>query len=96
MLQLLRLRQIHNAVFVKINKATVNMLRLVEPYVAWGYVLISSSSSFFFVLSSSLSFSFLSLILSYREEKLGMETEERQEEQDEPPFVRCFGAREGN
>ena len=37
MLQLLRLRQIHNAVFVKINKATVNMLRLVEPYVAWGY-----------------------------------------------------------
>ena len=36
-LQLLRLRQIHNAVFVKINKATVNMLRLVEPYVAWGY-----------------------------------------------------------
>lgn len=73
-LQLLRLRQIHNAVFVKINKvregrrggeaegggrgwrlrdrradappspvpplfpqATVNMLRLVEPYIAWGY-----------------------------------------------------------
>jgi len=36
-LQLLRLRQIHNAVFVKLNKATINMLRLVEPYVAYGY-----------------------------------------------------------
>merc|ERR1719218_148635 len=36
-LQLLRLRQIHNGVFVKLNKATINMLRLVEPYVAYGY-----------------------------------------------------------
>merc|ERR1719470_492476 len=36
-LQLLRLRQINNGVFVKLNKATLNMLRLVEPYVAWGY-----------------------------------------------------------
>merc|ERR1712048_1260430 len=36
-LQLLRLRQIHNGVFVRLNKATVNMLRLVEPYIAWGY-----------------------------------------------------------
>jgi len=36
-LQLLRLRQINNAVFVKINGATVPMLRLVEPYVTWGY-----------------------------------------------------------
>mmetsp|Transcript_56294 Transcript_56294/g.115129 ORF Transcript_56294/g.115129 Transcript_56294/m.115129 type:complete len:239 (-) Transcript_56294:16-732(-) len=36
-LQLLRLRQINNAVFVKLNKATVNMLRLVEPYIAYGY-----------------------------------------------------------
>jgi len=36
-LQLLRLRQINNGVFVKINKATINMLRIVEPYVAWGY-----------------------------------------------------------
>jgi len=36
-LQLLRLRQIHNAVFVKLNKATINMLRLVEPYVTYGY-----------------------------------------------------------
>ncbi|CAK9103514.1 60S ribosomal protein L7 [Durusdinium trenchii] len=35
-LQLLRLRQIHNAVFVRLNKATINMLRLVEPYVAYG------------------------------------------------------------
>eukprot|EP01091_Cochliopodium_minus_P011500 TRINITY_DN3270_c0_g1_i1.p1 TRINITY_DN3270_c0_g1~~TRINITY_DN3270_c0_g1_i1.p1 ORF type:complete len:248 (-),score=64.25 TRINITY_DN3270_c0_g1_i1:297-1040(-) len=36
-LQLLRLRQIHNGVFIKINKATLNMLRLVEPYIAYGY-----------------------------------------------------------
>ena len=36
-LQLLRLRQIHNAVFVRLNKATMEMLRLVEPYIAYGY-----------------------------------------------------------
>ncbi|KAJ1522172.1 hypothetical protein ONE63_002482 [Megalurothrips usitatus] len=36
-LQLFRLRQINNGVFVKLNKATVNMLRICEPYVAWGY-----------------------------------------------------------
>jgi len=36
-LQLFRLRQINNAVFVKINKATLNMIRLIEPYIAWGY-----------------------------------------------------------
>jgi len=35
-LQLLRLRQIHNGVFVKVNKATANMLKLVEPYVTYG------------------------------------------------------------
>ncbi|KAM3397786.1 hypothetical protein P3S68_001299 [Capsicum galapagoense] len=32
-LQLLRLRQIINGVFLKVNKATVNMLHRVEPYV---------------------------------------------------------------
>ena len=36
-LQLLRLRQINNGVFVKVNKATMNMLRRVEPYIAFGY-----------------------------------------------------------
>ncbi|XP_071854592.1 large ribosomal subunit protein uL30-like [Apostichopus japonicus] len=36
-LQLFRLRQIQNGVFIRLNKATLNMLRLVEPYVAWGY-----------------------------------------------------------
>ena len=36
-LRLLRLRQIHNAVFVRLNKATMEMLRLVEPYIAYGY-----------------------------------------------------------
>mmetsp|Transcript_41587 Transcript_41587/g.30574 ORF Transcript_41587/g.30574 Transcript_41587/m.30574 type:complete len:141 (+) Transcript_41587:310-732(+) len=36
-MQLLRLRQLHNAVFVKLNKATINMIRLVEPYITFGY-----------------------------------------------------------
>lgn len=36
-LQLLRLRQINNAVFLKINKATLGLLKRVEPYIAWGY-----------------------------------------------------------
>jgi large subunit ribosomal protein L7e len=36
-LQLLRLRQINNGVFVKLSKATWNMLRLVEPYITYGF-----------------------------------------------------------
>ncbi|KAL2493061.1 60S ribosomal protein L7-4 [Abeliophyllum distichum] len=36
-LQLLRLRQIFNGVFLKVNKATLNMLHRVEPYVTFGY-----------------------------------------------------------
>lgn len=36
-LQLLRLRQINNGVFVKLNKASMNMLRAVEPYITYGY-----------------------------------------------------------
>ena len=36
-LQLLRLRQIHNGVFVKLNAATTTMLKLVEPYITYGY-----------------------------------------------------------
>jgi len=36
-LQLLRLRQVFNGVFLKVNKATVNMLHRVEPYVTYGY-----------------------------------------------------------
>ena len=35
-LQLLRLRQIHNAVFLKVNHATMTMLKYVEPYVTYG------------------------------------------------------------
>jgi len=35
-LQLLRLRQLHNGVFVRMNKAALVMLRLVEPYVTYG------------------------------------------------------------
>ena len=36
-MQLLRLRQLHNGVFIKLNRATVNMIRMVEPYVTYGY-----------------------------------------------------------
>ncbi|KAL8637460.1 MAG: hypothetical protein Q9228_005266 [Teloschistes exilis] len=36
-LQLLRLLQINNGVFVRITKATTEMLKIVEPYIAYGY-----------------------------------------------------------
>eukprot|EP01017_Pseudomicrothorax_dubius_P030739 TRINITY_DN3859_c0_g1_i1.p1 TRINITY_DN3859_c0_g1~~TRINITY_DN3859_c0_g1_i1.p1 ORF type:complete len:269 (-),score=99.27 TRINITY_DN3859_c0_g1_i1:124-930(-) len=36
-LQLLRLRQLHNATLIRVNKATINMLRRVEPFVAYGF-----------------------------------------------------------
>jgi len=36
-MQLLRLRQLHNGVFVRLNKATINMIRAVEPYITYGY-----------------------------------------------------------
>jgi large subunit ribosomal protein L7e len=36
-LQLLRLHQINNGVFVRLTKATAELLRIVEPYVAYGY-----------------------------------------------------------
>uniref|UniRef100_A0A2K5KD75 Ribosomal protein L30 ferredoxin-like fold domain-containing protein n=1 Tax=Colobus angolensis palliatus TaxID=336983 RepID=A0A2K5KD75_COLAP len=36
-LQLLRLRQIFKGIFVKLNKASINVLRIVEPYIGWGY-----------------------------------------------------------
>jgi len=36
-LKLLRLRQINNAVFVRANASSLKMLRLVEPYITYGY-----------------------------------------------------------
>jgi len=36
-LQLLRLRQIHNGVFMRLSSASWKMLRLVEPYITYGY-----------------------------------------------------------
>ena len=36
-MQLFRLRQINNATLVKLNQATIKMLRLAEPYLAFGY-----------------------------------------------------------
>jgi len=36
-LQLLRLRQINNGIFLRVNKATLGLLKRVEPYIACGY-----------------------------------------------------------
>ena len=36
-LKLLRLRQINNGCFVKLNKASKEMLRIVEPFITYGY-----------------------------------------------------------
>lgn len=41
-LQLLRLHQINSGVFVRLNKATSELLRIVEPWVAYGYPSLSS------------------------------------------------------
>ncbi|KAM6965227.1 60S ribosomal protein L7-like 1 [Aplochiton taeniatus] len=35
--QLLRLRKIFSGAFVKVNKTSLAMLKVVEPYVAWGF-----------------------------------------------------------
>eukprot|EP00759_Apiculatamorpha_spiralis_P045176 PhF_6_TR4206/c1_g1_i1/m.5659/K02937/RP-L7e, RPL7; large subunit ribosomal protein L7e len=37
-LTLFRLRQINNGVFVKLNKATIPMLRMIEPWITYGQV----------------------------------------------------------
>lgn len=39
--QLFRLLQIHNGVFIKVNKATQQMLKHIEPFVAYGYPSLS-------------------------------------------------------
>lgn len=35
-LKILRLQQINNGVFIKLNKATLNMMQIINPYVTWG------------------------------------------------------------
>jgi len=40
--RLLRMRQIHNTVFVRVNKATSNMLRRIEPYITYGFPTIAT------------------------------------------------------
>uniref|UniRef100_A0A7S1PDR8 60S ribosomal protein L7 n=1 Tax=Percolomonas cosmopolitus TaxID=63605 RepID=A0A7S1PDR8_9EUKA len=42
-LRLLRLRQINNGVFVKLNKSTLEMLKIAEAFIAWGYVNVDTS-----------------------------------------------------
>merc|ERR1711870_40518 len=41
-MQLLRLKQIHNGVFLKVNKPILNMLKLIDPYVTYGYPSLKS------------------------------------------------------
>jgi large subunit ribosomal protein L7e len=41
-LALLRLRQIHNGVFLRVNKPIMHMLRMVEPFIAYGYPSLKS------------------------------------------------------
>lgn len=41
-MQLFRLRQINNATLVKLNQATIKMLRIAEPYIAYGYPNLST------------------------------------------------------
>lgn len=36
-MRLFRLRQLHNATFLRVNKATLNMLKHIDPYVAYGF-----------------------------------------------------------
>jgi large subunit ribosomal protein L7e len=40
--RLLRMRQIHNTVFVRVNKATSNMIRRIEPYVTYGFPTVAT------------------------------------------------------
>jgi len=41
-LQLFRLRQLHNGVFLKLNKATNEMLKCIQPFVTFGYPSLST------------------------------------------------------
>ncbi|XP_069771285.1 ribosomal protein uL30-like [Narcine bancroftii] len=36
-IQMLRLRKLYSGVFVKLSKTSLQMLKVVEPYVAWGF-----------------------------------------------------------
>mmetsp|Transcript_9814 Transcript_9814/g.14474 ORF Transcript_9814/g.14474 Transcript_9814/m.14474 type:complete len:252 (+) Transcript_9814:47-802(+) len=37
-LRLMRLTQINTGVFIRLNKSALQLLKIVEPYVAWGYI----------------------------------------------------------
>merc|ERR1712039_254262 len=41
-LQLLRLRQLHSGTFLKVNKPILQMLKLVNPYIAYGFPSLKS------------------------------------------------------
>ncbi|ELW50694.1 60S ribosomal protein L7 [Tupaia chinensis] len=48
-LLLFQLPQIFNDTFVKLNKASINMLRIVEPYIAWGYPNLKSVNELIYI-----------------------------------------------
>jgi len=41
-LRLFRLRQIHNGVFIRVNKATTEMLKTIQPFITYGYPSLST------------------------------------------------------
>ncbi|XP_067883675.1 60S ribosomal protein L7-like 1 [Heterodontus francisci] len=41
--QMLRLRKLYSGAFVKLNKTSLKMLKMVEPYVAWGFPNLKST-----------------------------------------------------
>uniref|UniRef100_UPI00398EE840 60S ribosomal protein L7-like 1 isoform X2 n=1 Tax=Pristiophorus japonicus TaxID=55135 RepID=UPI00398EE840 len=41
--QMLRLRKLYSGTFVKLNKTSLKMLKMVEPYVAWGFPNLKST-----------------------------------------------------
>lgn len=41
-IQMMRLRKIFSGTFIKINKTSMEMMKMVEPYVAWGWVVLAA------------------------------------------------------
>jgi hypothetical protein len=52
-------------VFLKVNKATINMLRRVEPYVAYGYIFFADLIIVLLLILIYLSVSFYKRIVCY-------------------------------
>jgi len=77
-LQLLRLRQLGNGVFLKVNKPILNMLKLVQPFVTYGYPTLKTVRDLMYkrgfckVNKQRIPFSSNEIISSAMGEKCGM------------------------